>query len=369
MTMGKEQERLFQIAAEFDLEGTVHTITPYGSGHINDTYLVVMQEKDGGSGTKRYILQRMNTAVFTKPLELMENISGVTRHLKKKIRSEGGDPKRKTLSLIKTKQGKNCFVAEDRGYYRMYDFIEGAVSYDAVKRPEDFYESAVAFGRFQYLLSDYPAETLHETIPDFHNTVKRYQDLEAAIAADVAGRKTCVEPEIAFVRERKAELGELLDLQRAGKLPLRVTHNDTKLNNIMMDEKTGRGICVIDLDTVMPGLSLYDFGDSIRYGANTGAEDEVDLTRVSLDLSLYRLYKKGYLEGSRGSLSALEQKMLPVGAKLMTLECGIRFLADYLNGDTYFKIHRKQQNLDRCRSQFALVADMEKKWDAMCRED
>ena len=185
----------------------------------------------------------------------------------------------------------------------------------------------------------------------------------------MAGRRKCVEPEIAFVRERKAELGELLDLQRAGKLPLRVTHNDTKLNNIMMDEKTGRGICVIDLDTVMPGLSLYDFGDSIRYGANTGAEDEVDLTRVSLDLSLYRLYKKGYLEGSQGSLSALEQKMLPVGAKLMTLECGIRFLTDYLNGDTYFKIHRKQQNLDRCRSQFALVADMEKKWDAMCKED
>ena len=260
-------------------------------------------------------------------------------------------------------------MAEDLGYYRMYDFIEGAVSYDAVKRPEDFYESAVAFGRFQYLLSDYPAETLHETIPDFHNTVKRYQDLEAAIAADVAGRKTCVEPEIAFARERKAELGELLDLQRAGKLPLRVTHNDTKLNNIMMDEKTGRGICVIDLDTVMPGLSLYDFGDSIRYGANTGAEDEVDLTRVSLDLSLYRLYKKGYLEGSRGSLGALEKKLLPVGAKLMTLECGIRFLTDYLNGDIYFKIHRKKQNLDRCRSQFALVADMEKKWDAMCKED
>lgn len=203
MTMGKEQERLFQIAAQFDLEGTVHTITPYGSGHINDTYLVVMQEKESGSGTKRYILQRMNTAVFTKPLELMENISGVTRHLKKKIRSEGGDPKRETLSLIETKQGENCFVAEDLGYYRMYDFIEGAVSYDAVKRPEDFYESAVAFGRFQYLLSDYPAETLHETIPDFHNTVKRYQDLEAAIAADVAGRKKSVEPEIAFARDRK----------------------------------------------------------------------------------------------------------------------------------------------------------------------
>ncbi len=366
----EQQEKLIQIAQKFKIEGAIHTITPYGSGHINDTYLVTMQAGEaGGNGAKRFILQRMNTAIFTKPQELMENIVGVTHHLKQKILSKGGDPKRETLSLVKTESGEEYFVTKAGDYYRMYDFIEGAVSYDAVKEPRDFYESAVAFGRFQYLLSDYPAKTLHETIPDFHNTVKRYEDLETAIMADAAGRRKLVEPEIAFIRARRAELGRLLELQHAGRLPLRVTHNDTKLNNIMMDRKTGRGICVIDLDTVMPGLSLYDFGDSIRFGANTGAEDEVDLKKVSLDLSLYRIYKKGYLEGSKGSLTETEIEMLPAGAKLMTLECGMRFLTDYLNGDTYFKIHREHQNLDRCRSQFALAADMEKKWDAMCKED
>lgn len=361
--MEKVQETdIFQVAENFETFGKIETITPYGSGHINDTYLVV--EKNGSS-LNRYILQRMNTSIFTKPEELMENIVGVTSYLKEKILDQGGNPKRETLQLVKTKAGADYFISEAGNYYRMYDFIEDAVTYDAVKEPEDFYESAVAFGNFQYLLSDYPAETLHETIPDFHNTEKRFHDLEEAITSDRVGRKHLVAPEIAFVQERKDELGILLELQKAGKLPLRVTHNDTKLNNIMIDKETGRGICIIDLDTVMPGLSLYDFGDSIRFGANTGAEDETDLSKVSLNLELYRLYRKGYLEGSKGTLTGKEIEMLPVGAKLMTLECGIRFLTDYLNGDTYFKIHRENHNLDRCRSQFALVADMEKKWDAM----
>lgn len=292
----------------------------------------------------------------------MENISGVTSYLKKKITEQGGNPQRETLQIIPTKEGKNFFVTEDGAYYRMYDFIEDAVSYDEVKDAKDFYESAVAFGRFQKLLAEYPAETLHETIPDFHNTGKRFLDMEKAIAEDKAGRKHLVEKEIGFVYDRKAEITILTDLQKKGELPLRVTHNDTKLNNIMMDKKTGKGICVIDLDTVMPGLALYDFGDSIRFGANTAAEDEPDLSKVSLNLELYYIYKKGYLQGSDRSLTAKEIEMLPMGAKLMTLECGMRFLTDFLNGDTYFKIHRENQNLDRCRCQFALVKDMEEKW-------
>lgn len=352
-----------QIVQEFKINGTTDTITPYGSGHINDTYLVVMAETK-----KRYILQRMNTSIFTKPEELMENITGVTSFLAEKIKERGGNPERETLNIIRTKEGKSFLVTEDKEYYRMYDFIEDAVSFDEVKDAADFYESAVAFGNFQHLLADYPAKTLHETIKDFHNTKKRFHDLEFAIVADKAGRRKLVDAEIAFVYQRKDEVSFLTELLEAGELPLRVTHNDTKLNNIMMDKDTKKGICVIDLDTVMPGLSLYDFGDSIRFGANTAAEDEVDASKVSLNLKLYHLYKKGYLKGCAGSLTEREKELLPMGAKLMTFECGMRFLTDYLNGDTYFKIHRENQNLDRARTQFALVADMEKKWEQMKEE-
>ncbi|GFI66187.1 N-acetylhexosamine 1-kinase [Lachnospiraceae bacterium] len=260
--------------------------------------------------------------------------------------------------------GKNYFRDGDR-FYRMYQFITDSVSLDMVRTPRDFYESAVAFGNFQALLADYPAATLHETIPDFHNTVKRFSAFRSALEADICGRAAKVQPEIAFLTQREQELSLLVDLSGKQELPLRVTHNDTKLNNIMIDKETGRGICVIDLDTVMPGLSLYDFGDSIRFGANTAAEDETDLQKVSLDLNLYELYVKGYLTGCRGSLTEKELSLLPMGAKLMTMECGMRFLTDYLSGDTYFRIHRPNHNLDRCRTQFALAADMERKWQQM----
>lgn len=350
-----------EIAALFAVQGTVVNMREYGSGHINQTQLVEMAH-NGRIAT--YILQRINTGIFQNVDELMENIVGVTGHLRKKIIARGGDPDREALRLIPTAEG-NSYCHVDDGCYRMYQFITDAVSYDAVVRPSDFYESALAFGTFQSLLADYPADTLHETIPDFHHTPKRFAAFQQALAADVCGRASLAEKEIAFVMEREKEMSVLTDLQESGELPLRVTHNDTKLNNVMLDAKTGKGICVIDLDTVMPGLSVYDFGDSIRFGANTAAEDETDLEKVSLDLELYGQYVKGFLKGCQGSLTRKELAMLPMGAKMMTLECGMRFLTDFLSGDTYFRIHRERHNLDRCRTQFALAADMERKWSQM----
>ncbi len=332
---------------------------PYGSGHINDTYRLTY---DTG---KHYILQKMNRSIFTKPVELMENVSGVTAWLKKKIQENGGDVERETLNLVMTKDGLPYYVDEDGEYWRVYLFIEDATCYDMVKDEEDFYQSAVAFGHFQRLLADYPAETLHETIVNFHNTVDRLDKFKTAVEKDICHRAADVEKEIQFVLDRTELAHVLCDMQDQGKLPLRVTHNDTKLNNIMIDNATGKAICVIDLDTVMPGLSVNDFGDSIRFGASTGAEDEKDLTKVSCDLHLYEVYVKGFIEGCGGALTETELDMLPMGAILMTFECGMRFLTDYLEGDHYFKIHREGHNLDRCRTQFKLVKDMEEKLSRM----
>lgn len=358
----QNRQALEDIIEKFDIQGSIISVENYGSGHINDTYLVVVRQQEG---MVRYIFQRMNTDIFLDTEALMENVIGVTRHLAKIIRARGGDPRRETLHVIPLKTGES-YYSDGGGYcYRMYNFVEDATSFDAVEKPEDFYESAVAFGNFQSLLADYPAETLHETIPDFHNTGKRFEAFLKAVKEDAVGRVSKSQPEIRFVMDREGDMTKLTDMLDRGELPLRVTHNDTKLNNIMLDNRTGKAICVIDLDTVMPGLSVYDFGDSIRFGANTAVEDEPDLSKVSLDLNLYELYVKGYIEGCKGSLTENELRMLPMGAKLMTLECGMRFLTDYLSGDVYFKIHKEDHNLLRCRTQFALVADMEKKWAQM----
>lgn len=351
------QKRAKAAVQQFVFPGEPEEICPYGSGHINDTFLV--------KGEKNCILQRMNRSIFSNPREVMENILGVTNFLKKKIILAGGDEMRETLTVVLTKQGEPFYQDDQGEYWRMYYMIEDAVSYDRVEREEDFYESAVAFGNFQQMLSDYPAETLHETIPGFHDTKARYDVFLQAVEEDVCGRAKNAEREIAFYRERRETACVLGEMQAEGKLPLRVTHNDTKLNNIMMDRKTGKGICIIDLDTVMPGLSVNDFGDSIRFGASTGEEDEQDLSKVNCDLHLFRLYTSGFLKGCRGSLTDTEISMLPMGAKVMTYECGMRFLTDYLKGDTYFKIHREEHNLDRCRTQMKLVADMEQKWEQM----
>lgn len=348
--------------ASFQIKGEVLSCELYGNGHINDTFLVVC---DVNGNLRRYILQRMNHEIFTKPVELMDNIQKVTAFLEKEIEKYGGDTKRETLHVVPSENG-NAYYKDSIGcYWRMYDFVEDTNSYDQVERPEDFYESAYAFGSFQKLLADFDASTLAETIPNFHNTPVRFQTFLDAVKADVCGRASSVKEEIEFFLDHEADMKICQKMLEEGSLPLRVTHNDTKLNNILLDKETGKGLCVIDLDTVMPGLSIFDFGDSIRFGANTAAEDETDLHKVSLDLELFKIYAKGYLKGCGGRLTETEVEMMPQGAKNMTMECGMRFLTDYLQGDTYFRIHRPNHNLDRCRTQIALVKDMERKWMEM----
>lgn len=345
------------------INGTLVQQSPYGNGHINDTFL--LRYETANHSEKKYILQRMNHDIFRNPPLLMENIVHVTDHLRGIIRSRGGDPERETLNVLKTRDGASFFRDSGGSYWRVFPFIERSVCLEKVRNAKDFYDSAVAFGSFQKMLADFPAGTLHETIPNFHNTSSRFRDFRAAVQSGDRERAALARTEIAFALDRESETAVLTALLDAGALPLRVTHNDTKLNNILFDADTGKALCIIDLDTVMPGLSLYDFGDSIRFGASTGDEDEPDLDKVSLDLSLFEAFTKGYLEGCAGSLTAKEIEMLPMGAKLMTYECGIRFLADFLTGDTYFKVHRENHNLDRARTQFKLVADMEAKWDQM----
>ena len=357
----KSQSQPLLAIQQFRLWGDVMQIETYGSGHINDTYLVTLNIEQN----KLVILQRINHSVFKQPEQLMNNIEQVTSYLREQIIKKGGDPERETLNIVQTKENKPFYKDEKGNYWRCYQLISDAVSYDQVESPQDFYESAVAFGNFQKLLKDYPANTLCETIPDFHNTKVRFETFLQSVAEDKMGRAAFVQDEIDFVIQREGLTHVLIDLQEKGELPLRVTHNDTKLNNIMMDKSTRRGLCVIDLDTVMPGLAVNDFGDSIRFGASTAAEDEKNLDIVECSMKLFELYAKGFIEGVDGCLTKKEIQMLPMGAKVMSFECGMRFLADYLDGDIYFKTHRPDQNLDRCRTQFKLVADMEKKWDIM----
>ena len=362
--MGRVSElQLKEAIANFNYFGRLKACEPFGSGHINDTYRLTFEI--GDMGDVCVILQRMNREIFKKPVELMENIVGVTSHLRKKIIKAGGDPERETLNVILAKDGKAYYVDSMGEYWRSFKYITEATSYDLVEKPEDFYESAVAFGHFQRMLADYPAETLHETIEGFHDTKARLRAFKEAVEKDVCGRAASVQKEIDFVLSHEDTANVFGDLLEKGELPIGVTHNDTKLNIIMIDNTTRKGICVIDLDTVMPGLAMNDFGDSIRFGASTAEEDEQDLSKVSCSMELFELYVKGFLEGCAGSLTDKEVEMLPMGAKVMTYECGMRFLADYLEGDHYFKIHREGHNLDRARTQFKLVADMESKWDTM----
>ena len=353
---------LNEVLAAFDFPATLVGAVRYGQGHINDTFCVVCQPQEGDC--VRFILQGLSKAAFPRQDELMENFIGITSHLRKKIIANGGDPLRETLSLVKTKDGKDYYTDATGKAWRLTPFIENTDCFQSAT-PELFEASARAFGRFQYLLSDYPAETLHESIVNFHHTEDRFAKFEAALAADKMGRAKEVEAEVKFAMDRKADCSVALQALRDGKLPLRVTHNDTKLNNILIDRDTKEGICVIDLDTTMPGLSINDFGDSIRFGANHSKEDEKDLSKVNFDIELYEAYTRGFLEGAQGGLTKAELEYLPWGAKLMTLECGIRFLTDYLDGDNYFRIHYPEQNLDRTRTQFKLVSDMEQQWDAM----
>ena len=350
------------IARRFDVpEGEISTES-YGNGHINDTLCVTVT---AAQGQRRFILQRVNRYVFQKPEEVIRNIEQVTEYLRGVIAAEGGDPQRETLTLVRTKDGKSFTYDEEGELWRMYLFIEDTISRDLPDTTELFALSGEAFGRFQRQMGGFPAASLVESIPDFHNTPARYAQLMDAVARNAAGRLGEVEEELAFCRAREKDTHALLDALAAGEIPLRVTHNDTKLNNVLLDAKTGRGVCVIDLDTVMPGLAAYDFGDSIRFGANTAEEDERDLSKVQFSLPMYEAFTRGFLSEAGRVMSRREIELLPMGARLMTLECGMRFLADHLNGDKYFRIHRPGHNLDRARTQFALVRHMEENWDAM----
>ena len=345
-----------QLILRFKVKGMPCTCVLYGCGHINETYLVTC---DSGFS---YILQKINKRVFTDPQKLMENISAVTSFL-----ANNSDDPRTTMHVVLTVDGKTCYEDAQGEFWRMYDFVMSSLSLQKAETPEDFYNSGLAFGRFQRQLAEFPAHTLHEPIRDFHNTCVRFAQLHAAMENAEPARLNACGKELEFALAREAEAGQIVDRLADGRLPLRVTHNDTKLNNILFDYETRQPLCIIDLDTIMPGSALYDFGDSIRFGASTAAEDEKDLSKVWCDMELFRTYTQGFLTGCNGSLTQEELDMLPVGAKLMTLECGIRFLADYLNGDVYFRTHYEGQNLDRTRTQLKLVADMEDKWETMAQ--
>ena len=353
---------LTEVLAAYDFPQTLLGAVRYGQGHINDTFCVLCQPQEGDC--IRFILQGLSSAAFPHPEELMENFIGITSYLRQKIIANGGDPMRETLSLVKTRDGKDFYTDSSGKVWRLTPFIENTDCFQSAT-PELFEASARTFGRFQYMLQGYPAETLHETIVKFHDTEDRFAKFVAALEADKLGRAKDIPAEIQFVLDRKTDCSVALQALREGKLPLRVTHNDTKLNNILIDRDTHQGICVIDLDTTMPGLSINDFGDSIRFGANHSKEDEKDLSKVNFDIALYEVYTRGFLEGAQGSLTPAELEYLPWGARLMTLECGIRFLTDYLDGDHYFRIHYPDQNLDRARTQFKLVKDMEEQFEAM----
>ncbi len=352
------QKEAYEIFKKFDVKERFIEAKPFGDGHINDTYLVICE------GAK-YTLQQLNHNVFREPEHVMHNIRLVTEHLAKVITAAGGDPMRETLNIVRTKDGNTYYYDGHFGFYRVFTFVDGARSYPKVESPVHFYNAARAFGKFQNQLADFPAEQLYETIPNFHNTESRFKDFLWAVEEDKVGRRQLVEREIAFVRARRKICRVVLDAIDEGTVPIRVTHNDTKYDNILIDDQTGEAICIIDLDTVMPGSMLYDYGDSLRFGTNSGAEDERDLTRVSCRLDLFEEFTKGYLEELGKNLTPKEIELMPLAGQLITFECGVRFLTDFLNGDEYFKIHRPSHNLDRARAQFKLVEDMENHYDEM----
>ena len=338
--------------AAFCIDSPVLSVTPLGNGHINSTYLLETQSGE------RYTLQKINRKVFTQPDQVMANIEKVTAHIRKK----DPDP-RAALTVIPANNGRLLYEDEAGECWRTYRFIPDSLCLDSAASPEDFYQSGVGFGSFQRALADFPADTLYETIPRFHDTENRFRQMREAIERDKAGRAKSVQKEIEFFLAREKDARILTALTKEGVLPLRVTHNDTKLNNVLLDAKTRKALCVIDLDTVMPGLSVHDFGDSIRFGASTAAEDEPDLSKVHLDMDLFTAYTKGFLSACGQDLTRAEVDKMVQGARMMTMECGVRFLADHLNGDVYYRIARPGHNLDRARTQMRLIEEMEARFD------
>ena len=351
-----------KILANFCDVGRLISFAPIETGHINTTIKVTC-EKDGKE--VNHLLQMINTNVFRNHIQLMDNVHAVTSFVKSKVVENGGDCERETLYCKLTNDGKTFCIDDENKVWRLYNYVENSFSYNAIESAEIFFKAGKAFGDFQRLLADFPMDGLYDTIPDFHNTAKRFNNLRISVEKNASGRACQVQKEIDFAFERREETYILVGKQAIGDLPTRVTHNDTKLNNILFDKETNEPVCIVDLDTVMPGLSVYDFGDAIRFGANTASEDEKDLSKVSLDLNLYEQYVRGFLSSAGDSLTAEEVKCLPLGAKMMTFECGMRFLTDFIDGDVYFRTHYPEHNLDRCHTQFALVYDMERKFEQM----
>lgn len=354
-------ENVRSIGTEFCIHGDFANATPYGGGHINDTFAVTYHQ---GGCSMRYIFQRINHHIFKNPALLMDNVSRVLNHSHDRL-SGAADASRRALTLIPTASGRDFHVDAEGYHWRVYIFIEKAKTYDVVESEKQAFEAARAFGNFQKLLVDIPGERLKETIPDFHNTSKRYQTLVAAIEADTHNRAQEVKEEIEFITQREADTRLLTDEIKNGTIPERITHNDTKLNNVMIDDESQEGICVIDLDTVMPGSALYDFGDLVRTSTSPAAEDEIDLSKVIMRPHMFQALAEGYLKAAGEFLTPRELELLPFSGKLITLEIGIRFLTDYLQGDVYFKTHKKGHNLDRCRTQLKLVSSIEEQTDSM----
>ncbi len=360
--MAYSQRELRDLISKFIIYGDYLVGIPFGNGHVNDTFMLTF---DQGAIRLNYVLQRINGNVFKEPVKVMENVDRVTKHILLHIHSSHAETRKRTIRLLRTHDDKP-YVMDRRGNcWRAYIFVERARAYEVLETPEQAYCIAKAFGEFQQQLTDLPGERLHDTIPDFHNTPKRIEQLEDAIRQDPLNRVRNVQKEIDFVLSRKEEAGTLIQLNREGAIPERITHNDTKCNNILIDDLSGEGICVIDLDTVMPGLSLYDFGDMVRSGTNPAEEDEVNLEKVFMRFDMYEALSRGFYQSAQKFMTSAEKEYMPMAGKIITLEIGVRFLTDYLVGDTYFKIKRPNQNLDRSRTQFKLVSSIEEQMNAM----
>ncbi len=355
--------KLKKIASNFQFKGELKRIVQNLTGNINKTYRFYYEN---GNDKYSYTVQAINKYVFKQPELVMKNIDAVTKHIKKKIELAGGDPNRGTLTIIPTNDGKLFYIDEDGEYWRAYYFIDGASTYDTVSDPSHLYHAGVGFGNFQKMLADFPMDELIETIPDFHNTKKRMTTFFESVERDEVGRAKFISDDIFFFETYRDIAESLVNMQNAKAFPLRVTHNDTKYNNILIDDKTGKALCVIDLDTVMPGLSLYDYGDAVRFAASTAIEDEPDLSKVGVDLILYEQFTHGFVSSCSGFLEKTELKNMALGGVVLTIELASRFMADYLDGDKYFKVTRTDHNLQRARNQIKLAQDMLNKYDKLC---
>ncbi len=362
MTEIKFNESIAELKERYDLPGEISEIRRIETGHINDTFYVKTSD---GENDMEYVFQRVNSYVFHKPVQIMENIKNVCRHLAKK-KAEGTEIDCSIVEFVEDASGNNYVEDEDGNFWRIMYYVKNSVSYDKVENPEILRSAGYAFGSFQKLLADMPMELLHETIPDFHNTRQRLDNLAKSVKEDAAGRAKGLEREIGFFEEHRSTFVKLIEQLEEGTLPLRATHNDTKYNNILIDKDTGKPICVIDLDTIMPGLSVYDFGDAMRFAANFAAEDEKDLSKVGIDLALFEVFTDGFISAAGDILTENEIANMALGAITMTAECGSRFLADYLDGDKYFKIAYPEHNLVRARCQIRLAEDMLAHYDEMC---